>query len=90
MTLKEGTQYLLCIYNLLKPVTNKFAFVGLQDESQNLRMVYIYTVDHPCFGLSDGLHGYISKFDDLVDNVIEQYTKIKGMLCSYIIVLTLR
>ncbi|XP_010681611.2 caffeoylshikimate esterase isoform X2 [Beta vulgaris subsp. vulgaris] len=38
----------------------------------------VYAVDHPGFGLSDGLHGYISNFDDLVDNVIEQYAKIKG------------
>lgn len=38
----------------------------------------VYAVDHPGFGLSDGLHGYISNFDDLVDNAIEQYTKIKG------------
>ncbi|KAH7571165.1 hypothetical protein JRO89_XS05G0262300 [Xanthoceras sorbifolium] len=38
----------------------------------------VYALDHPGFGLSDGLHGYISKFDDLVNNVIETYTKIKG------------
>ncbi|XP_074309470.1 caffeoylshikimate esterase-like isoform X1 [Silene latifolia] len=38
----------------------------------------VYAVDHPGFGLSDGLHGYISRFDDLVDNVIEQFSKIKG------------
>lgn len=37
-------------------------------------------MDHPGFGLSDGLHGYISNFDNLVDNVIEQYAKIKGLL----------
>lgn len=38
----------------------------------------VYAIDHPGFGLSEGLHGYIPSFDDLVDNVIEQYTKIKG------------
>ncbi|KAK1552904.1 hypothetical protein Q3G72_025425 [Acer saccharum] len=38
----------------------------------------VYALDHPGFGLSDGLHGYISDFDELVDNVIETYTKIKG------------
>uniref|UniRef100_A0A5B7APD6 Putative caffeoylshikimate esterase n=1 Tax=Davidia involucrata TaxID=16924 RepID=A0A5B7APD6_DAVIN len=38
----------------------------------------VYAVDHPGFGLSEGLHGYIPNFDDIVDNVIEQYTKIKG------------
>ncbi|CAI9264949.1 caffeoylshikimate esterase [Lactuca sativa] len=38
----------------------------------------VYAIDHPGFGLSEGLHGYIPKFSDIVDNVIEQYTKIKG------------
>ncbi|XP_021753727.1 caffeoylshikimate esterase-like [Chenopodium quinoa] len=38
----------------------------------------LYAVDHPGFGLSDGLHGYIANFGDLIDNVIEQYAKIKG------------
>lgn len=35
-------------------------------------------MDYPGFGLSEGLHGYIPSFDQLVDDVIEQYTKIKG------------
>jgi len=35
-------------------------------------------MDYPGFGLSEGLHGYIPSFDDLVDDVIEQYAKIKG------------
>lgn len=38
----------------------------------------VYAIDHPGFGLSEGLHGYIPSFDDIVDNVIEQYTLIKG------------
>ncbi|GAY47539.1 hypothetical protein CUMW_105190 [Citrus unshiu] len=38
----------------------------------------VYALDHPGFGLSEGLHGYIPSFDALVDNVIEIYTKIKG------------
>ncbi|XP_044489643.1 caffeoylshikimate esterase isoform X2 [Mangifera indica] len=38
----------------------------------------IYALDHPGFGLSEGLHGYVPSFDALVDNVIEIYTKIKG------------
>ncbi|KAF7827812.1 caffeoylshikimate esterase-like [Senna tora] len=38
----------------------------------------IYAMDYPGFGLSEGLHGYIPKFDDLVDDVIEHYTKIKA------------
>lgn len=38
----------------------------------------VYAIDHPGFGLSEGLHGYVPKFSDMVDNVIEQYTRIKG------------
>ncbi|KAL2324093.1 hypothetical protein Fmac_023151 [Flemingia macrophylla] len=37
----------------------------------------VYAMDYPGFGLSEGLHGYIPSFDDLVDDVIENYTKIK-------------
>jgi len=39
----------------------------------------VYAMDFPGFGLSEGLHGYIPSFDDLVDDVIEFNTKIKGM-----------
>ncbi|KAL2347605.1 hypothetical protein Fmac_001605 [Flemingia macrophylla] len=38
----------------------------------------VFAMDYPGFGLSDGLHGYIPNFDDLVDDVIEHYTKIKA------------
>ncbi|XP_050374430.1 caffeoylshikimate esterase-like [Argentina anserina] len=38
----------------------------------------VYAVDYPGFGLSEGLHGYISDFDELVNDVIEQFTSIKG------------
>ncbi|KAL4562278.1 hypothetical protein LXL04_034477 [Taraxacum kok-saghyz] len=38
----------------------------------------VYAIDYPGFGLSEGLHGYIPNFSDLVGNVIEQHTKIKG------------
>ncbi|PPD83190.1 hypothetical protein GOBAR_DD19878 [Gossypium barbadense] len=37
----------------------------------------VFAMDYPGFGLSEGLHGYIHRFDWLVDDVIEQYTKIK-------------
>lgn len=37
-------------------------------------------MDYPGFGLSEGLHGYIPKFDLIVDDVIEQYSKVKGMI----------
>lgn len=43
----------------------------------------VYALDYPGFGLSDGLHGYISSFDELVDDVIDHYTKIKGMVFKY-------
>lgn len=36
-------------------------------------------MDYPGFGLSEGLHGYIPSFDKLVDDVIEHYSKVKGM-----------
>lgn len=39
----------------------------------------VYAMDFPGFGLSEGLHGYIPSFDDLVEDVIEFHTKIKGM-----------
>ncbi|XP_019054262.1 PREDICTED: caffeoylshikimate esterase-like isoform X2 [Nelumbo nucifera] len=38
----------------------------------------VYAMDYPGFGLSEGLHGYIANFDELVDDVIEQYRNIKG------------
>ncbi|XP_061989692.1 caffeoylshikimate esterase-like [Rosa rugosa] len=38
----------------------------------------VYAMDYPGFGLSEGLHGYIPSFDQLADDVIEQYTKIKA------------
>ncbi|KAL6577666.1 hypothetical protein OROMI_009994 [Orobanche minor] len=38
----------------------------------------VYAIDHPGFGLSEGLHGYIPSFGGIVDNVIEQFTIMKG------------
>ena len=38
----------------------------------------VFAMDYPGFGLSEGLHCYIPSFDMLVDDVIEQYSKIKG------------
>lgn len=40
----------------------------------------VYAMDYPGFGLSEGLHGYIPNFDYLVDDVIEHYRKIKGIV----------
>ncbi|KAJ1391428.1 Serine aminopeptidase, S33 [Sesbania bispinosa] len=37
----------------------------------------VFAMDYPGFGLSEGLHCYIPSFDGLVDDVIEQYSKIK-------------
>jgi len=48
----------------------------------------VYAMDYPGFGLSDGLHGYIPDFDDLVDDVIEHYSKIKGKIfCIHDVIL---
>jgi hypothetical protein len=40
----------------------------------------VYGMDYPGFGMSEGLHGYIPNFSNLVDDVIEQYQMIKGDL----------
>ncbi|XP_039049197.1 caffeoylshikimate esterase-like [Hibiscus syriacus] len=40
----------------------------------------VFAMDYPGFGLSEGLHCYIDSFDRLVDDVMEQYTKIKENL----------
>ncbi|XP_022772067.1 caffeoylshikimate esterase-like isoform X2 [Durio zibethinus] len=37
----------------------------------------VFAMDYPGFGLSEGLHCYIPSFDRLVDDVIEQYSKVK-------------
>ncbi|XP_043715881.1 caffeoylshikimate esterase [Telopea speciosissima] len=37
----------------------------------------VFAMDYPGFGLSEGLHGYISSFDAIVDDVIEHYSKVK-------------
>ncbi|CAL0300296.1 unnamed protein product [Lupinus luteus] len=37
----------------------------------------VYAMDYPGFGLSEGLHGHVPSFDDLVDDVIEIFAKIK-------------
>uniref|UniRef100_A0A0C9RI82 TSA: Wollemia nobilis Ref_Wollemi_Transcript_18737_1355 transcribed RNA sequence n=1 Tax=Wollemia nobilis TaxID=56998 RepID=A0A0C9RI82_9CONI len=38
----------------------------------------VFAMDYPGFGLSEGLHCYIPSFDRLVDDVIEQYSKIRA------------
>lgn len=38
----------------------------------------VYAIDHPGFGLSDGLHCHIPSFDYLAQNAIQQFTKMKG------------
>ncbi|KAJ8761295.1 hypothetical protein K2173_001351 [Erythroxylum novogranatense] len=37
----------------------------------------VFAMDYPGFGLSQGLHGYISSLEELVDDVVEQYAKVK-------------
>lgn len=39
-----------------------------------------FAMDYPGFGLSEGLHGYIPSFDNLVNDVVEHFSKIKGIL----------
>ncbi|CAK9214094.1 unnamed protein product [Sphagnum troendelagicum] len=38
----------------------------------------VFGMDYPGFGLSEGLHGYVPNFDNLVDDVVEQYRAVKG------------
>ncbi|XP_057837237.1 caffeoylshikimate esterase isoform X2 [Cryptomeria japonica] len=38
----------------------------------------VFSMDYPGFGLSEGLHGYIPNFDELVDDVIEHFSKVKA------------
>ena len=45
----------------------------------------VLAMDFPGFGLSEGLHGFIPSFKSLVDDVIEHYSKIKGMWVKSII-----
>ncbi|KAK2397569.1 caffeoylshikimate esterase [Trifolium repens] len=37
----------------------------------------VFALDYPGFGLSDGLHGYIPSYENLVNDVIEHFSKIK-------------
>ncbi|EPS64100.1 hypothetical protein M569_10681, partial [Genlisea aurea] len=37
----------------------------------------VYAMDHPGFGLSEGLHGYVPSFNVLVDNAIELFRIMK-------------
>ncbi|XP_004489111.1 caffeoylshikimate esterase-like isoform X2 [Cicer arietinum] len=37
----------------------------------------VFAMDYPGFGLSEGLHCYIPSFNELVDDVIELYSKIR-------------
>lgn len=37
----------------------------------------VFAMDYPGFGLSEGLHGYIPSFDNLVNDVIEHFSGVK-------------
>lgn len=39
----------------------------------------VFAMDYVGFGLSEGLHGFVPSFEKLVDDVIEHYSKVKGM-----------
>ncbi|XP_022871817.1 caffeoylshikimate esterase-like isoform X2 [Olea europaea var. sylvestris] len=57
--------------------TYTFFFEGIAKHIASLGYG-VYAMDHPSFGLLEGLHGYVSSFDGVVDNVIAQDTIIKG------------
>lgn len=38
----------------------------------------VFSMDYPGFGLSEGLHGYIPSFEELIDDVIEHFSKVKA------------
>jgi len=40
----------------------------------------VFALDYPGFGLSDGLHGYIPSFENLVNDAVEHFSKIKGKI----------
>jgi acylglycerol lipase len=40
----------------------------------------VFALDYPGFGLSDGLHGYIPSYENLVNDVIEHFSKIKSKI----------
>lgn len=48
----------------------------------------VFSMDYPGFGLSEGLHGFIPSFDRIVDDVIEHYSKVKGVLTYQILLLS--
>lgn len=44
----------------------------------------VYGMDYPGFGMSEGLHGYVPDFDRLVDDVMEQYRAVKGIIPCFL------
>jgi len=38
----------------------------------------VFSMDYPGFGLSEGLHGYIPSFEELIDDVIEHFSKVRA------------
>eukprot|EP00246_Nothoceros_aenigmaticus_P012780 TRINITY_DN4113_c0_g1_i1.p1 TRINITY_DN4113_c0_g1~~TRINITY_DN4113_c0_g1_i1.p1 ORF type:complete len:396 (-),score=69.04 TRINITY_DN4113_c0_g1_i1:265-1452(-) len=38
----------------------------------------VFALDYPGFGLSSGLHGYISNFDQMVDDVVEHFASVRS------------
>ncbi|CAL8096621.1 unnamed protein product [Prunus armeniaca] len=67
----------LILEGLVHLISVKFGFSGIARRIAASGYA-VYAMDYPGFGLSEGLHGYIPSFDQLADDVIEQYTKIKG------------
>ncbi|KAM7278047.1 hypothetical protein ACFE04_005181 [Oxalis oulophora] len=66
--LMVGMVELNCFMELINTgIARKFATSGYA----------VFAMDYPGFGLSEGLHCYIESFDQLVDDVVEQYSKVK-------------
>lgn len=71
-----------CVWNFLWQLILKFNVSGIAKHIA-ASGYGVYAIDHPGFGLSGGLHGYVASFDGIVDNVIEQYKIMKGKPVSH-------
>lgn len=66
---------------VLYMINGKFWYLGIAKRIAAAGYA-VFAFDYPGFGLSEGLHGYISSFDELADTAIEHYRKIKGVTQS--------
>lgn len=66
---------------VLYMINGKFWYLGIAKQIAAAGCA-VFAFDYPGFGLSEGLHGYISSFDELPDTAIEHYRKVKGVTQS--------